>query len=41
MVPALLLGGLNELLAHDLEFWLLSLSVSDPRTSQGALMTSY
>lgn len=27
MVPALLLGVLNELMAHDIEGWLLSLPV--------------
>lgn len=37
MVSSLLLEGLNELMAHDTESCLLSLSVPDPRTSQGAL----
>lgn len=27
MVPALLLGVFNELMAHDIEYWLLSVSV--------------
>ena len=35
MVPALLWGGFNELMAHGVECWLQSLSVPDPRSSWG------